>query len=286
MSPIVSIIVPIYNMYGKLHHMKNWLSLVPGDEIEVILIDDFTSTDATLEIEKMLDDLAIKQAKLIKGEFKSPGLARNAGITEASGRWIVFADSDDILHIEELASYLSGCSPDSIQVFQFQQLNFNTKEIIEPLSQTWSASELVINLGIWRMAFPALFINNCKFQNMHMGEDVIFFLDVYQLAPRIIYSSLHSYDYLRGSGSQLTASKESIGDLIVLLNELEGKLGLLEKSGELARYLYFKNTLSSIRHLGVIKSFAFVKKSFLLFLLISLKEKCEFTRIVGRLLKP
>lgn len=286
MSPMLSIIVPIHNMHQKLDRLKNWLSLVPGTEVEVILVDDFTSTEATLEIEKMLDDLAIKQSKLIKGEFKSPGLARNAGITQAAGRWIVFADSDDTLRIVELIRYLSDCSPDSIQVFQFRQLNFNTSEILEPLSQTFSTSDLVMNLGIWRMAFPALFINECKFHNIRMGEDLLFFLDVFQLAPEIFFSSLHSYDYLKGAGSQLTASKGAIGDLTILLNELDSKLERSGKSGEVARYVYFKNTLSSIKHLGVIKSYVYLKKSFSLFLSINLKEKLEFIRIVGRLLRP
>lgn len=271
-------------MFQKLDHLENWLSQVPDDKVEVILIDDFTSIDATLEIESMLNVLSIKSARLIKGEFKSPGLARNAGLREASGCWIVFADSDDTLHVKELEKYLSDCLLESIQVFQFEKLNFSTNEILAPLSQTISIPDLVLNLGIWRMAFPAFLLKDCKFEDLSMGEDVLFFLDVLHKEPEIHFSFLHTYDYLIGSGNQLTANESAINELTILLRGIETRLSEYGKSNALATYMYLKNTYTSVKHLGVIKSLAYLRMSISLFLGMSFKEKQVVARIVRRLL--
>lgn len=93
----LSVIIPIYNSAGYLD--RN-LDAVASQDIkagyEVILVDD-GSTDAS---GKICDDRAAKDPRfrVIHTENAGPSAARNHGLDAAVGEYIVFVDSDDLIH--------------------------------------------------------------------------------------------------------------------------------------------------------------------------------------------
>lgn len=89
----ISVIIPVYNT-GK--YLEKCLESVIGqnfDRFEVICIND-GSTDNSLEILEAYAN-ADGRIRIINQENKGPSVARNAGIKEALGDYIVFVDSDD-----------------------------------------------------------------------------------------------------------------------------------------------------------------------------------------------
>jgi glycosyltransferase involved in cell wall biosynthesis len=91
----VSIIVPVYNVE---HYLEECLCSIVNqtfENIEIILIND-GSTDRSFEIMK---DFAKKDSriKIISQQNKGVSEARNSGIRVASGEYILFVDSDDII---------------------------------------------------------------------------------------------------------------------------------------------------------------------------------------------
>lgn len=97
MEPKLSVIVPVYNVEGYLIRCVDSIRNQTFPELEIILVDD-GSTDAS---GKICDDLAKTDAriKVIHKQNEGQGIARNAGIESACGRYITFVDSDD--YIEE-----------------------------------------------------------------------------------------------------------------------------------------------------------------------------------------
>lgn len=93
MPPKVSIIVPVYNAEKYLERCINSLRNQSLEDIEIILVDD-SSTDLSLEIcnKNANED---KRIKVIHKENEGAGLARNAALKLASGKYIGFLDSDD-----------------------------------------------------------------------------------------------------------------------------------------------------------------------------------------------
>ncbi|KGK23236.1 hypothetical protein DC58_00145 [Vibrio navarrensis] len=93
----ISVIVAAYNQQNELETCVN--SVIKqgfSSDVEVLIIDD-CSTDNTWSVIK---DLSTQYSN-VKG-FKTavnsgPGIARNIGIEHASGSWVLFLDSDDIL---------------------------------------------------------------------------------------------------------------------------------------------------------------------------------------------
>ena len=92
-KPVVSIIVPVYNIEQYLDECIRSLVQQTYQNIEIILVDD-GSTDASSDI---CDSYAkkYKDVKVRHQKNKGVSSARNAGIKAAKGEWIIFADGDD-----------------------------------------------------------------------------------------------------------------------------------------------------------------------------------------------
>lgn len=92
--PKVSVIIPIFNTEKYLRKCLDSVCNQTLSDIEIICIDD-CSTDNSLNI---LKEYASKDNRIKLIEFKEnkgAAVARNLGITEASGEYIAFLDSDD-----------------------------------------------------------------------------------------------------------------------------------------------------------------------------------------------
>ena len=100
MNPIISIIIPCYNGANYITETLNSILNQDETQFEIIIIDD-GSTDATEQIVKKisLKDLRIKY---ISTQNNGVSAARNLGLKNAKGEFIVFFDSDDIMGVDFL----------------------------------------------------------------------------------------------------------------------------------------------------------------------------------------
>lgn len=94
MAP-VSIIVPIYDVEPYLEACLESLVAQTWSDIEVVMVDD-GSPDSSAEI---AEAFAARDARfrLIRQENAGLGTARNTGIGHATGEFLAFVDSDDML---------------------------------------------------------------------------------------------------------------------------------------------------------------------------------------------
>ena len=92
---LVSVILPIYNMEKYLLKSVSTICNQTYQNIEIILVDD-GSSDRSLQL---CEDLHEKdrRIKVIAKENGGVSSARNIGLEEASGEWIMFVDPDDYL---------------------------------------------------------------------------------------------------------------------------------------------------------------------------------------------
>lgn len=117
-NPLISIIVPIYNVEKYLERCIDSLLRQTYKNIEIILVDD-GSTDHS---PKMIDEYQSQNKKIKVIHQKNGGLsnARNNGLEIAKGEYIAFIDSDDYISddyieylyklIEENNSQMSICN--------------------------------------------------------------------------------------------------------------------------------------------------------------------------------
>lgn len=87
----ISIIIPHHNSSILLKRLI--MSIPVSLNAEVIVIDDNSNLSELNIVESYLKEFNFK---LYKNEGKTAGGARNTGLKYANGKWIIFADADDI----------------------------------------------------------------------------------------------------------------------------------------------------------------------------------------------
>jgi glycosyltransferase involved in cell wall biosynthesis len=93
MPDIVSVIIPTYNSAKYIEETLHSACEQTYHSLEIIVVDD-CSTDETASLVKALKDPRVRLIR--QDENGGAGVARNAGVAVASGRFIAFLDSDDI----------------------------------------------------------------------------------------------------------------------------------------------------------------------------------------------
>jgi glycosyltransferase involved in cell wall biosynthesis len=88
----VSIIIPCYNAARTLRETIESVCAQVEVDREILVIDD-GSTDDTFGIAQMFSPAV----RVLSGPNRGVSSARNWGIAETSGKWIVFLDADDLL---------------------------------------------------------------------------------------------------------------------------------------------------------------------------------------------
>jgi GalNAc5-diNAcBac-PP-undecaprenol beta-1,3-glucosyltransferase len=98
--PAFSVVVPTYN---RAHLIGDTLASVLAQsdpDLELLVVDD-GSIDGTGEVVGQLTDPRVRYLPVANGER---GAARNHGLRHARGAYVVFLDSDDLLHRDHLAT--------------------------------------------------------------------------------------------------------------------------------------------------------------------------------------
>lgn len=106
MNPLISIVVPVYNVEKYIARCLDSILNQTYTNFELILIND-GSTDLS---GRVCEDYQSREARIIVLNQENQGLsaARNAGIKIAKGNYITFIDSDDYVYPEYLEKLLDA----------------------------------------------------------------------------------------------------------------------------------------------------------------------------------
>ncbi|AUD06888.1 glycosyltransferase [Spirosoma pollinicola] len=210
----LSIIVPIYN---KADYLDNCLESVLNQSFttfELILIND-GSTDASGEI----CDYYEKKDARVKVIHQSNGgvsKARNAGLAVASGTYIGFVDSDDVLEMDMYETLISNaqtynaevsiCGVRRITPGKVQHLGGQTGIKIYQKDEAVSAllnGELL--LSTYEKIFKASTVKNIMYEPP-LFEDTFYNFEALKNAERIVYDPAIKYNYILRGNSHSMAS--------------------------------------------------------------------------------
>lgn len=103
--PLISVIIPVYKVEDYLHKCVNSVLDQSFKDIEVILVDDGSPDNCP----SICDEFARKDTRINVIHKENGGLsdARNFGIKEAKGEYILFLDSDDYWQGKDFLNKLS-----------------------------------------------------------------------------------------------------------------------------------------------------------------------------------
>ncbi len=225
---VVSVVIPVYNA-GK--YLEKTLESVCNQtlrEIEIICVDD-GSTDNSREIIK---DYALKDDRIRLAEQKNlyAGVARNNGLSQAKGDYVIFWDSDDFFHekaLEIMYDKITGdgadiCICDAYKYYTEFDRSLCSDEFVKygilPENTPFSKKDIpdkIFNIGAnvpWNKMFRTDFIrkNGLEFQNLRQANDTYFVLMAFFLAERITYVRNRLVHYRCDTEGSITSGKVDI----------------------------------------------------------------------------
>lgn len=211
MEPIISVLIPVYNVEKYLERCLDSICNQTMKEIEIIIVDD-GSTDRSGEIIK---EYANHNKNIIHIHQKNGGesSARNAAIPLAKGKYISFVDSDDWIAenmLETLYKHAEKENADIVMCNIIRAVNSEQLDPTKPIKEyTMKAnpeniSEICYQLlyeengaslcnKLYRATFMKQF--NGGFGDVQIGTDLTFNLKLLMYMPKISVIDQNLYYY-------------------------------------------------------------------------------------------
>ena len=114
MNPMISVIVPIYNVEKYLARCIDSILAQTFSDFELLLIDDGSTDDSR----RIADGYAAKDARVRVCHRQNGGVtsARATGVKQSEGEWICFIDSDDYVDADYLKTLLNASNDGKYEV--------------------------------------------------------------------------------------------------------------------------------------------------------------------------
>lgn len=211
-TPIISVIVPVYNVEKYLERCVNSLINQSYNNLEIILVDDGSKDNSGMLCDKLASMYSqIKTVHKTNGGLSS---ARNAGIKNAHGDFVTFLDSDDWLELDTyeyclklLVEYKADCVEfDTIKVKDEnavvqrseQTKCYDDKDIIQYYLES---STKTGSYSVCRCLFPTNAVRDLMFREGKINEDIDFKYKALSNCKRLVVSNLYKYHYYQSGNS-------------------------------------------------------------------------------------
>ena len=237
----LSIIIPAYNCEKKLVECLGHIVHQSLEDIEVNIVDD-ASTDGTwniiAECERQFPDLIMA----VKSDVnRGPGGARNIGLMYASGEYIGFVDSDDIVDTKMYEKmYITakeGCF-DIVDCGFYDQEKDNaivyTSDELTGDMDGYKRSELIVSGGyLWSRIFKREMIidSGISFREKVILEDLEFLMCMHMLAKRVgnVKEILYNYRSFPTSASKETEPVKYLSNATAAMDAIYETVSQMEE---------------------------------------------------------
>ncbi len=204
----LSIIVPAYN---SSDYIKECISSVlmqkTSYNYELIVINDGSKDDTLEKINLFKEN---KHLKIITQENKGFSGARNRGIDESLGKYIMFLDSDDLLcenSIEKLIKTAKEKKADIVQG-SYYTFNKNGNKFYTNITPTEKNKEISIPGFPWGKVYKAKLFEKVRFPLDFWYEDTIVNYLLARLSNKYVAISDYVYGYrINEKGITFTSKK-------------------------------------------------------------------------------
>ena len=204
-----SIIVPVYNVEKYLNTCLESIVKQTYNNYEVIIVCDKCDDNS-----EMIVDYYVKKYnwKKIHEEYTGLSKARNLGVDEAKGDYLMFLDGDDYLD-DHLLETINNLLDDDTDILRFQVQDVNDKNIVQHkedgfrIMKGTEAFNKIIRYhyieNAWAYTYKTSFWkkNNFKFMDGCLAEDYGLTPLVIAKADKIKSISYIGYNYVQRSNS-------------------------------------------------------------------------------------
>ncbi len=238
----VSIILPVYNVGNYIENNIKSLINETYKDIEIIYVSD-GSTDNSVDIIKKYMK-SNKNIILYEKENGGVSSARNYGLSKATGEYIMFVDSDDVLDedtIKKLVDTLTINNNPDIVIFNYDIVSIGKREpskIMDGVSRFITPNEYMITTPCpWNKIYKREFLikNNYHFPEGHIYEDMAATPTLAKYKPKVYYLDEYLYDYIQSEDSLMRSHeyKKKYEDIFPAIDYMYNELKDTEYKEEL-----------------------------------------------------
>lgn len=229
-EPLISVVVPIYNVEQYLDRCIESIVSQTYTKLEIILVDDGSPDNCP----KMCDEWAKKDKRIKVIHKENGGLsdARNAGIDISKGEYITFVDSDDYVennYVEFLYQNLVTYDADISMGKQYvrypnKTVNTSTNKV-HVLNAHDCFDKLLygedFDVSAWAKLYKTNLFNNVRFPEGRVFEDSATTYKLIDKSKIVVLNSKPIYNYIirKSSISNNTFSNKKM-DLIISTKEM------------------------------------------------------------------
>jgi len=237
-NKLISVVIPVYN---EEINIRRSIESINNNSVEIVIVND-GSTDNTLEVcreyEAKYDNI-----KVFTQENQGQNAARYKAISEASGEYIMFLDSDDSYNPNTVSRVIETIEkynhPDIIR-FRYQML---PRETIQ--DQYFDEQEKYVEKKDFRELVYPMFIDSYRLNALGMdcvkkslitsignegsevrfGEDMLANLKMFTKAENAVFLKDVLYNYIFNEKSTTKTNNKyklasNLEDLVVILTRL------------------------------------------------------------------
>lgn len=233
--PLVSIIVPVYNVEKYLRECLDSLVHQTYKNIEIICVNDGSKDDS----QSILDEFEYMYPSKVTCYSKDNGglsSARNYGLDRAKGKYIMFIDSDDFIEKDTVTQAVANLEKTATDLYVFGIQQFcsdgdtediiNTNDWFKRRMQPAGYQELTFeraqktNIHVCNKVFRRDLIKDLRFPEGLLFEDIYFTWSYMLAADTVVYNDDVYYHY-RVHSESIMAKAASSYTFDKLLHHLE-----------------------------------------------------------------
>lgn len=219
----ISFILPVYNVMPYLERCVTSLLRQTYKNMEILLVDDGSKDESG----KLCDELATRDERIrvIHQENKGLSGARNTGIDNATGDYIIFVDSDDYWLLDDgLQTLVDNCEPQTdmvgfkgVDIWKGDRMTYTGDFNLEAISHLPDAQALFayfvktqqahLTAWLFMVRRQLLTDNKIYFPHRLIGEDFYWHLELWQHLHTVKMLNLNLYAYCHRQGSITTQKK-------------------------------------------------------------------------------
>ena len=267
-NELISVIIPVYNVEKFLPYSLDRVINQTYKNLEIILIND-GSTDNSKAICKQYEEKD-NRIKIINQKNQGAAVARNTGLDNASGKYIGFVDSDDVISLEfytglykllkETDSDISECA--SVQISEddlfnknykfdnIDNIDFITTNSLGALNRI-NSEEIYItgkSIVVWNKLYKRQLFNDIRFPIGKKYEDDLTTYKIFNKINKLASTEKVLYNYVQRKNSLM--HKEFSMDRLEALEVFDNYEHFFKEYNN--RYLYVKCLVRYLRILYTI----------------------------------
>lgn len=217
----ISVVVPVYNTSKYIGNFVKSVINQTYKDFELILVNDGSTDDSVIIAENILKESSIEY-RIINKENGGQSTARNRGIEEARGKWIVLLDSDDAIQKDYLEIMYSNvennkadvgiCDINSVVDERIFEESKRTNEVEIKSGKEFFKDFILhkISIGPYSLIINKNIIQkyNLKFnEKSRYSEEFIFITELLYNVEKVVHIKEKLYNYCLRAGSVSTGAK-------------------------------------------------------------------------------